>query len=671
MSNFNKMYDKLILEYSQAIIDKIKAKFSNIDPNTVQMYINKFDKYKANIPDVKYRDIFQYRTFEELEQAVDAIEGNEEREVSNAQIDVQQDDIVAEDDNVVIYRGSSQDRCILYGQGYTFCISRKGAGNMYPSYRGGKDSTFYFIYFKKIPKEDVSHIMVLDHTKFGYEWTFANNNTQKVDGGWDTIIKKYPKVLDPYKDLLVNKPLDEVERLEMDKIRNFINNPSLEKFLKFNFNMRQRVLKSTVDISDDIFKILNPKLINEFLSIGPNLTPFQADSLKDNQIRWYLKNRELQANDYINNYLYYYNKHDKNLSSKLFNRIMKEDPTVAKNYAIELLERGQKVPANILDIILFNTNVSLNYALGLLEMGQKVPTVILDNILSDVYSSLNYGLGLLKIGQKVPTEILDMILSSTSTSKDYASELLKMGQTAPTEILDSIASNAYYSFDYASELLEMGQKVPTAILDSIASRQYFSMSYATKLLERGQKIPTQILDSITAVKNEFGEFVLRLLKSGQKIPTEIINRITSDTYLSYMYASKLLEMGQKVPTEILNTVKSSVFYRDYKEKLSEIGTVKESFKFNNIYEINHKYTQIEILENLRDWFAPHVDKKGKKFKGWINCKTGGPCGRNNTSKGSYPACRPSKSECNKIKGRMYKKKSSKRVNWDNTKNKSD
>ena len=82
-------------------------------------------------------------------------------------------------------------------------------------------------------------------------------------------------------------------------------------------------------------------------------------------------------------------------------------------------------------------------------------------------------------------------------------------------------------------------------------------------------------------------------------------------------------------------------------------------------------TQLQILENLRDWFAPHRDKKGKRFKGWINCKTGGPCGRSDTSEGgSYPACRPTKAQCKKIKGRMYKKKGPKRVQWKKKKSKS-
>jgi hypothetical protein len=90
------------------------------------------------------------------------------------------------------------------------------------------------------------------------------------------------------------------------------------------------------------------------------------------------------------------------------------------------------------------------------------------------------------------------------------------------------------------------------------------------------------------------------------------------------------------------------------------GYVQRCVKRKGVIE---QTSQRAILENLRDWFKPHVDKKGKKFKGWVNCKTGGPCGREDTSKGSYPACRPTKAQCKKIKGKMYKKKSSKRVAW--------
>lgn len=69
-------------------------------------------------------------------------------------------------------------------------------------------------------------------------------------------------------------------------------------------------------------------------------------------------------------------------------------------------------------------------------------------------------------------------------------------------------------------------------------------------------------------------------------------------------------------------------------------------------------------ENLRDWFnrGGTDPKTGKKFKGWVDCRTGGPCGRRKGEKRKkYPACRPTKSQCTQ-KG-MRSKKGSKRVSW--------
>ena len=65
-------------------------------------------------------------------------------------------------------------------------------------------------------------------------------------------------------------------------------------------------------------------------------------------------------------------------------------------------------------------------------------------------------------------------------------------------------------------------------------------------------------------------------------------------------------------------------------------------------------------DGLRKWFSRN------KGKGWINCKTGGPCGRKSRkSGGSYPACRPTMAQCKSAKGKAAtrKKTSSKRVNW--------
>ena len=70
--------------------------------------------------------------------------------------------------------------------------------------------------------------------------------------------------------------------------------------------------------------------------------------------------------------------------------------------------------------------------------------------------------------------------------------------------------------------------------------------------------------------------------------------------------------------------------------------------------------------SLKDWFSQNSGK------GWVDCKTGKPCGRKSrtaTSKRGYPACRPTMAQCKSKKAKVATKQktSSKRVNWKKTK----
>lgn len=61
---------------------------------------------------------------------------------------------------------------------------------------------------------------------------------------------------------------------------------------------------------------------------------------------------------------------------------------------------------------------------------------------------------------------------------------------------------------------------------------------------------------------------------------------------------------------------------------------------------------------LKKWFSQN------KGKGWIDCKTGKPCGRKSARGGSkrpYPACRPTKAQCKK--GPTKRKTGPARVSW--------
>lgn len=60
--------------------------------------------------------------------------------------------------------------------------------------------------------------------------------------------------------------------------------------------------------------------------------------------------------------------------------------------------------------------------------------------------------------------------------------------------------------------------------------------------------------------------------------------------------------------------------------------------------------------SLREWFNQNDGK------GWIDCKTGKPCGRSSRTDSNrpYPACRPTKSACNSS---SKNKTSKKRISW--------
>jgi hypothetical protein len=63
--------------------------------------------------------------------------------------------------------------------------------------------------------------------------------------------------------------------------------------------------------------------------------------------------------------------------------------------------------------------------------------------------------------------------------------------------------------------------------------------------------------------------------------------------------------------------------------------------------------------SLREWFSKNDGK------GWVDCKTGKPCGRQKGEKRKgYPACRPTMAQCTSA---AKKKKSSKRISWKNKK----
>jgi hypothetical protein len=201
------------------------------------------------------------------------------------EIDIEGEDkenLLADDADVRIFQGDSEHKCVKYGRGYSFCISRPGGGNMYGNYRTGKASTFYFIFFKKVPKDDNKRIMVLDRTKDGWEWTFADNKTKKISGGWNEVVTEFP-VLAKHEKLFVNKKMTKQEEIFQQKARSFATNPNEEQFAEFTYQEKADVLKLGTLLPLSLFNSLNSFQRNEWISVGPKMSDDIFNLLKEKE----------------------------------------------------------------------------------------------------------------------------------------------------------------------------------------------------------------------------------------------------------------------------------------------------------------------------------------------------------------------------------------------------
>ena len=343
----------------------IKYYNQNKNIDLLKQYLFKYYNFKSRNINVKLDNDFLKFT-----ETIDAIEYKQSQKFKKPKEEVSNDseehdtNKLIDTDELTIFKGDSQHKCIQYGYGYTFCISKKAGGNMYNNYRmsksstfciskrvGGnmyntyrmnKASTFYFIFFKKIPKTNDHHICVLDRKDQGWEWTFADNNTETTT--WDEVIARYP-ILTQYQHLFINKPFDDAELEKIKIIQRLKTNQLLIEFNKLSYEDKADFVKSGVMLNDDIFKSLNAELRNEYINVGPNITPFQADNLKNNEMLRYKRQRDILIPQLLQDNIYIFNKLD------LDNSIIQNKISTGKKDAAIQVEWFRQSPRSDLNLI--------------------------------------------------------------------------------------------------------------------------------------------------------------------------------------------------------------------------------------------------------------------------------------------------------------------------------
>jgi hypothetical protein len=370
---------------------KYREENDNLTDAQIDYYLDRWDRFSQSFPTNK-RDITKLK-FQELEQLIDAAEGKSMlKGKAKQQYDFDSgDDLLYNQNNLVIYKGDMREKCIRYGDGYRWCISKKDASNLFYTYRFyPHEPTFYFVFDKDKPTSDPYHASVIHVGKDGRYLITTAPNPGDRNTTWEGIISKIPK-LRGLEHIFQPKPVTSDER------------EFYEKYGK------------KVDL--DTYKNFKIKEKYYYIQMGHALSAEQQAITSKELIAVYAKMPERKVEDISPQTL-------DRLSKGDINKIFKDNPEKAYLYAIVVLK-----------------------PLGIIGFPRGE-----DAIATSAKYSYKYAFDVLK--NRFPKGE-DAIATDAEYSYDYARRVLKpLGIKGFPKGEGAIATDAGHSYWYAEFVLE-------------------------------------------------------------------------------------------------------------------------------------------------------------------------------------------------------------------------
>jgi hypothetical protein len=195
------------------------------------------------------------------------------------------EDVVYEDDNIIILDTNTKAKCVMYGQGESWCITKPEL-NYYNTYRIKYGATPYFVLQKNEPHPE--HKLVIMHYKHGYaiaDQTNSGNRSggnQYSNGPWSDIEREIPNLRGlekyfPYREISNDEiKYDEIVKktkgYQGDNLQGYIDN--VIKGLVINGSQVEAVdfirdyASEGNKITDGQLKSLRPEVIDSLIETG-------------------------------------------------------------------------------------------------------------------------------------------------------------------------------------------------------------------------------------------------------------------------------------------------------------------------------------------------------------------------------------------------------------------
>jgi hypothetical protein len=260
------IYEMVLKEYNEKFLNQIIKKFQeeipDLETDIIRVYINRFVQIKDS-PNVKEKDITKY-TWRQLESVVDS---NQPKRIKTGKMNDGEpggdSNLIYNENGLRIYLGKTKNACIKYGNGYSFCISSRGEGNLYFDYRHRQKGTPYFIFDDKKSSEqddmgnfiDPDHLLVLfmfehsyDKGTFWYTITDADNDGEVEYDDFDTSRGIIPSVEEMYPRLKGMKELFKPVEMDPKEIGEYELGIKYQKLLEdINDKFYSRVTHTYID----------------------------------------------------------------------------------------------------------------------------------------------------------------------------------------------------------------------------------------------------------------------------------------------------------------------------------------------------------------------------------------------------------------------------------------
>jgi hypothetical protein len=298
-----------LLEISDKIKQLVSNRWKSQDPNltddNIKYYLDRWDKFSQTFP-VHQRDINRL-SFADVEKLIDgAVSRQEFKGKSKVQSEKNPADAIYNKNNLEIYKGDLREKCILYGKGYSWCISRADSSNLFYSYRIRSQSIFYFVFDLDKPREDPWHAVVIYvNPKNTYHVATAlNTGDRKMS--WEQISAKHPK-LKNLQGLFKPQPLTTDER---EDYTNYKKERDLAQYQQLNSNEKYKYIMFGHILSSEQQDATPNELIgayakNQPFSISKNtwysrLNAGDKRKIEQTQIGYFKNNPQVTAEQFRN-----------------------------------------------------------------------------------------------------------------------------------------------------------------------------------------------------------------------------------------------------------------------------------------------------------------------------------------------------------------------------------